>query len=471
MISLPQLILQALLLGVSVVATSGCDAGSFVTDLESPELPAITPGQGPAELPRLLPDTSMPGLTDTIRVTSNLQSAIDAATSGTLLLVEGEHVGNYYVRSGSGIQIQGGSLRTENSSPALTFEAGTFRWKVVGTRFRSSASETGALVQIQGGDRITLDSVDVHGHDNLQLRRCVLGNGTHISVLNSSLTGCHANGFDSQAFVAWNGAGPYWLEGNVLEGAGENIMFGGADSGGPEHVPADITIRNNLVRKPAEWRTSGQWSIKNLFELKTATRVLVEDNTFDGNWSDAQTGFAFVIKSVNQSGGTGEWSKTTDVTIRRNTIRNSDSGINLHAHPEGTVAEKLSRVVIEDNLLEAIGHDSPYWAGTGGEAGRLFQILSDIADLRIRHNEAYGQFNNQVVFEGAGKTHFVFENNIIGPGTYGFQNAANLDTLAPGASVTGNIFAPATWNDVLSGYNCVAWPPSSAAACSAAGVR
>ncbi|NNM04299.1 MAG: hypothetical protein HKO65_04290, partial [Gemmatimonadetes bacterium] len=337
-----------------------------------------------------------------------------------------------------------------------------------GTEVRSSFTSNSTLVAITDADRITLEDVDVHGHDNLSLRRCVLGNGTHISVLNSSLTGCHIKGFDSQAFLSVSGAGPYWLEGNVLEGAGENIMFGGADPASADHVPSDITIRNNIVRKPPEWFTSGKWSVKNLFEIKTAVRVLVENNLFENTWDDAQR-VAINIKSVNQNGGAhGAWSKATDITFRRNTIRNFPWGISLAAAPEPPVAEVLSRVLIEDNIFENGGHDNPYG---GAPTPRAIQILSDIRDLTVRHNEWHGSYQNQVAFEGGGKTNFVFENNIIGEATYGFQNASNLLTMAPGAVVTGNILAPATYNNSLPGGNCIIWPPSAATSCSSAGRR
>ena len=36
-------------------------------------------------------------------------------------------------------------------------------------------------------------------------------------------------GFDSQAINGWTGPGPLLIENNYLEGAGENVIFGGAD--------------------------------------------------------------------------------------------------------------------------------------------------------------------------------------------------------------------------------------------------
>ena len=66
-------------------------------------------------------------------------------------------------------------------------------------------------------------------------------------------------------------------------------------------VPADITIRRNLVSKPLEWRGS-KWQVKNAFELKNARRVLVEGNVFEHVWAGAQTGYAIVFTPRNQGG-------------------------------------------------------------------------------------------------------------------------------------------------------------------------
>lgn len=61
------------------------------------------------------------------------------------------------------------------------------------------------------------------------------------------------------------------------------------------------------MRKPPEWK--GARSVKNLFELKHAKRVLVEGNVFENNWADGQTGMAIVLKSTNQGGG-NPWAQT-----------------------------------------------------------------------------------------------------------------------------------------------------------------
>src|SRR5207245_844491 len=81
------------------------------------------------------------------------------------------------------------------------------------------------------------------------------------------------------------------LELKPLSGAGENVMFGGADPSITNLVPADIEIRGIHFFKPTAWRGVCA-AVKNLFELKNARRVLIEGNIFENNWLAAQAGWA-----------------------------------------------------------------------------------------------------------------------------------------------------------------------------------
>ncbi len=449
---------------------SGGDSGTYTGDLP--------------ELPRAVPDTAMPVLTDTIRVAEggNLQAALDNATHGTLILLPqgATFSGTYYLR-GSGERVLATEIALPNGrvDPALPLarivaagfmvplrtDGATSGWRIQGIRIEaaSNVDETFALLRIGDGQEpdpqalpsdIVLDRIVLRGHDGLDTRRCLELNAAGATLIDSHLSGCHADGFDSQAVVAWNTPGPLLIANNYLEGAGENVMFGGADPQSPENVPADITFIDNEVIKPAEWQGS-RWTIKNLFEIKTATRVLVEGNVFDGSWKHAQGGSALLIKSVNQGGGNGEWSYASDITIRRNVVRNAETGFILAAQPEQPVAMPLTRVLIEDNFLESMGHASTF--GVGGKAV-AFSFLADIRDVSVRNNTVLGGFDNQVIFDGGGKTNFAFTSNIIDQSSYGWGGSHELEERAPGHVVTNNVMAPATWNDNLPDGNCITAP-------------
>ena len=79
---------------------------------------------------------------------------------------------------------------------------------------------------------IVIDRCYLHGNDKGDYRRGVALNGVRMAVVDSYLENFHDAHSDSQAIGGWNGAGPFKIVNNFLEAASENIMFGGARSGG-----------------------------------------------------------------------------------------------------------------------------------------------------------------------------------------------------------------------------------------------
>ncbi len=77
-----------------------------------------------------------------------------------------------------------------------------------------------------------------------------------INILNSYVSDIKAINADSQAINGYNGAGPFTIENNYLEAAGENVLFGGADPAVANLVPSDIVLRRNHLFKPLEWRNA-----------------------------------------------------------------------------------------------------------------------------------------------------------------------------------------------------------------------
>ena len=54
--------------------------------------------------------------------------------------------------------------------------------------------------------------------------------------------------------MGYNGPGPWTVENNYLEAAGENILVGGASPKIPNLIPADLIFRYNHLFKPVAWR-------------------------------------------------------------------------------------------------------------------------------------------------------------------------------------------------------------------------
>lgn len=287
---------------------------------------------------------------------------------------------------------------------------------------------------------IVLDRVYIHGRAGVSTSRCLAFNGDSLAVVDSYLSECHAAGTDAQAVAGWNGPGPFKIVNNHLEGAGENVLFGGGDPRIANLVPSDIELRRNYIVKPLSWYGS-QWTVKNSIELKNARRVLIEANVIENNWAQGQVGFALVFASMNQ-GGTAPWSTVQDVTYRRNWLANTGSGINIGGIGYG-VAVPAARILVEENVVLS---SSQNW----GE-GRLVQMLSGAVDVTLRHNTflhpATGPHSSAINFDGAPQVRFKAIDNLITFGTYGVNGAGvgdgttTLTAFAPGSVFLGNVLA------------------------------
>jgi len=311
-------------------------------------------------------------------------------------------------------------LITDDDRPALYTAAEASGWRVVGIEVTVEPT----LLRVQQGlvllgdgslaqtapaqlpHDLILDRVYVHGQPNVTLKRCVALNSARSAIVDSQLLECHGKGFDSQAILGWNGPGPYRIENNRLEAAGEIIMFGGVTPAIPNLVPSDIIVRRNHLYRPMEWK--GVWTVKCLFELKNAQRVLVEGNVMENNWLDAQIGFAVVSGSADAG---YPWSIVQDVMFRYNLINNSAGGFNLFEHYGN--AQSMRRVAVKHNLLTNIG------APGLGANGRMFQLQGRIDDLAIENNTG---FSPQIYITfGDGKqpmARFSFRNNVGGDAVY-----------------------------------------------------
>src|SRR5207245_1247796 len=181
---------------------------------------------------------------------------------------------------------------------------------------------------------LVFDRCYIHGDPVRGARRGIALNSADTAIIDSYLSDFKEAGADSQAIAGWDGPGPFKIVNNHLEGAGEDLIFGGADPSIPDLVPSDIEIRGNYLTKPLSWRKGDAafegtpWTVKNLLELKNARRVLIEGNLLEHCWPDGQDGFA-VLFTVRDQNGRAPWSSVEDVTFRRNVVRHAGSGINI----------------------------------------------------------------------------------------------------------------------------------------------
>ena len=235
------------------------------------------------------------GRAATISVPSggNLQAALDAAQPGdTILLAAGAtYVGNFrlpvhggtaYVTirtggnesllPGPGVRITPAhaphlaKLRSPNTSPALATRAGAAYWRVMLVELMPNRDGYYDIVTLGDGSsaqnslslvphHLVLDRVYIHG-DALDGQKRGIGlNSGDTTIVNSHISDIKAVGQDSQAIAGANGPGPYRIENNYLEAAGNVFILGGDDPKIAGLVPSDLLFRGNTVTRPLAWRS------------------------------------------------------------------------------------------------------------------------------------------------------------------------------------------------------------------------
>ena len=156
-------------------------------------------------------------------------------------------------------------IKSPNNMSALRTATSAHHWKLLFLEFQANYAGYGDIISLGASDStqtstsqapysLELDRIYVHGDPLFGQKRCISLNSRDTQVINSYVSDCKAIGQDSQAIGGFNGPGGYWIENNYLEGAAENVMFGGSDPTIPNLVTADITFRHNHLSKPLAWR-------------------------------------------------------------------------------------------------------------------------------------------------------------------------------------------------------------------------
>jgi hypothetical protein len=523
--------------------------------------------------------------TITVRAADNLQTALNAAQPGDVLMLEAgaTFTGNFVLpvktgaayitlRSsaddsqlpGAGIRITPAyaaklpKIRSVNASPALRTAPGAHHWRLQFLEFPPTQLGYGEIVRLGDGAspqttlaqvpyEIDVDRVYVHGDPLVGQKRGIALNGRSVTIRNSYVSEIKAIGFDTQAVGGWNGPGPFTIENNYLEAAGENFMLGGSDPAIPNLVSEQIVVRGNHMFKPMSWRdpivpapqsvraaaaagagalpagtytyrviarrpagggttarsalsaeaaavfagsqgavsiswaavpnatdyqvygrnqywtvtgtsftdtgvtgtvgaaptTPGErWQVKNIFELKNARHVLVEQNVFENNWDTAQPGYAILFTPRNQDGRC-PWCVVEDVMFQFNVVRNSPSGVNLSGYDYPNVSGQANHVTIRQNLFYGLT------LRLGG-SGWFLLIGDQPRDVIVDHNTIDFDGTTAVYAHGvsAGAPRqiagFQFTNNALPHGQYGINGEtlswgnSTINGFFPGAVVRGN---------------------------------
>jgi hypothetical protein len=310
---------------------------------------------------------------------------------------------------------------------------------------------------------ILIDHCYIHGWNGQDIKRGVALNdgggipGTNITgVYDSYISNIKSAGQDSQAIAGWNGTGPYGINDNYLEAAGENILFGGAYSY-IQKVPSNITIKNNTFSKLLSWDpydasfAGTTWTVKNLLELKNASNVTITHNHFQNNWVSAQSGFAIVFTPRGSQSG-GSWVTVSNVSFTNNILDHTANIFSILGSDDSSASQVATNILLGHNLF---GNDigTAEWGGNGGiflevSAGTKGGTHGVVVD----HNTVLANIATIIVANGT-HTAFQYTNNIIfSTGQYTIY-------------INGVGESPAAWSQALPNYvithNAIIWGNSS----------
>jgi len=430
-----------------------------------------------------LPDTKevitcFPDTTDYIRITvgpvdrdfTDLQEAIDAATPGSVLVLDAGVIfygGFTLPDKGAGeewiiilsskldilpeSEIRVDPLKptghddypdqssampkivTNNLSgiPCFRTQANAHHYRLVGLEITADPTVLNSFGLVNLGDassaqhsldlvphHFIVDRCFIHGHTEA----VVMKYGVRLDCAKAAIIDCyisdfHSVGFDAQAISGINGPGPFKILNNYLEASGENILFGGGAPAIAGLVPADIEIRHNYFYKPWSWRVGHpeyagkHWTIKNLFELKTGRRVWLDGNILENCWADlpiGQSGYAILL-TIRTEGGASPQADVSDVLISNNIIRHVGAGISLSG-TDGNQSTRSSRIMISNNLFEDI--NGPFYGdlNVGGPNDGTFLKIGEPMDVILNHNSIFQ--SGPITWAYQVSQGFVYTNNL-----------------------------------------------------------
>ena len=392
------------------------------------------------------------GNTTYYRVTEgqDLQAVFDTALPGSVILLEsGATFTGHYVIDRSDLYVIGGdvdalpeagtratpanadgmaNILTPDFNPAIVIKPGNKNIRFIGIEVASDYTTREyyqyGIIRIgwqspasddpyaNPADNVIFDRCYIHGNATGNVRDGIqMHYATNVAIIGCTISDIHSTN-ESHGIHVWRSSNVL-IHNNTVIAAGINVFV--YDEGTEGEVPEDIVVSNNTLYKPLSWNPNDPsyagipWLVKNLFEIKNAHRVLVENNLMQNTWPGGQNGTAVLL--------TPREAEIEDVVFRRNVVTGFVHGMvlnNCDAH--------LTRVLVEGNLIfspgppPGVSQDAINIAATFVDG-----VLGDLSDIVIRHNTIETRsggavYSKGVCYYGACEneiSRFEFTDNII----------------------------------------------------------
>ena len=352
-------------------------------------------------------------------------------------------------------------MQTRGDGP-LKLAPGANYYRFIGLEVTRPAGTPGParLMFVKGtADHLVVDRSWLHGAPQDETHAGVNLNGmTNVAIVDSYFSDFHCISktgacVDSHAVAGGTSNtqdGPFKIEDNFLEAAGEAVMFGG---GAATLTPTDIEILNNHFWKPWQWMKGNPnfiggpdgnpFVVKNHLELKNAVRVLVQANLMENTWGGfSQTGGAILLTPKNQHTKSGAnvcpLCQVTDVTICYVHVSHGGAGIQMATvlsgdAKDGAPALAGTRWSIHDVVLDDLS--TKYVGG-----GTAFEIMNGwpknvLNTVTINHITGFPDPTSHMMIIGnlaknAPMYGLVFTNNLMITGRYPVWNTGGQTSCA-----------------------------------------
>jgi hypothetical protein len=248
-----------------------------------------------------------PDQTIVVKSGDSLQAALD---SGKPVVLDGTVEGSFMLRTGNRVTVRPGSAIRGVGGSALIVLPGTTDVSVVTsdpTGFFDCTAPASADAVVQLGEntdrqiriedvpaRLTFDGLRVPAHRG---KRAFAIHAADVVLTRARVFDVWSQvGQESQAIHWGNTPGGLVIDDFIAQAGSQAFLAGGDTTRIPHLTPGRLTLTHFTLGRPLAWKSDGVYrKVKNIFELKNATDVVLRNGVLDGCWAEGQMGEAFML--------------------------------------------------------------------------------------------------------------------------------------------------------------------------------